>query len=319
MFGYRLGQFCTALALSGVSLSLSLSLGSKNVWADIAGQISIHPAEARLFADVSDGNIDGQSTLEAGLIAVGFSDHAQRAHYLDQWEALLQETLELPGGRRDPEALFDWLHRRVLRGGYARESDSPVETLRAGRFNCLSASWLYLDLCRRHGHAARPVATDGHVRIRLLAKPRRDIETTCPQWNHACIEIPSPSDAKWQPLNDAQWLGKTYFNRATRSLHQRQWQTAIQWANVACRLDPSDRAAAENRLAALNNWALEACDCGDFTTGLRLIRQGLDLAPDYQPLLASYRYIQHKRDVTETRVGGSRAVSVEHTDSLTGS
>ncbi len=143
--------------------------------------------EVHLFADAADGHLDEHSLLAAALVASGVDDQHVLRHYeqhLADLVAQLARSGQVKGNpRRQARAVFEFLHRRVLRGGYRLQSTDLTVALDEGRFNCVSASVLYICLLGRFGVTAYGLEVPGHAMARLvLPSGTLDVETTCPGW-----------------------------------------------------------------------------------------------------------------------------------------
>ena len=143
--------------------------------------------ERDLFADAADGRWDEHSLLEAALIASG----VDRPEMLRQYEArVVRLTTELsrsirPGGtqREQAQVIFEFMHRRILRGGYQLDCTNLGLSLDEGRFNCVSASVLFNCLAGRFGLTAHGLEAPGHAMSRLILDGEQfDVETTCATW-----------------------------------------------------------------------------------------------------------------------------------------
>ena len=142
--------------------------------------------EERLFADAADGRLDEFSPLDAALVASGVDDVDSLRHYQQKAAALvdqLRRSAALAGTpRQQVEAIFEFLHRQVLRGGYDLAYTDLRRVLDDGRFNCVSATVLLNYLAGQFGLDCRGLEMPGHAMTRVrLPDGVLDVETTCPQ------------------------------------------------------------------------------------------------------------------------------------------
>ena len=100
--------------------------------------------EGRLFADAADGRLDEFSPLDAALVASGVEDADSLRHYRAEGGRAgrrIAASGKLAGTpRQRVEAVFEFLHRRMLCGGYELAYTDLRRVLDDGRFNCVSAT-----------------------------------------------------------------------------------------------------------------------------------------------------------------------------------
>jgi hypothetical protein len=143
--------------------------------------------EAALSADADQGQWDRISLMAAALAAGGVTDPDRNRQYETLFELRVAELQKSGCMNRPPrqraEEIFEFLHRRILRGGYRVDCSDLSDTLVRGHFNCLTASILFNCLARRCGLTVQTIQLPGHARSRLiLPEGPLDIETTCPEW-----------------------------------------------------------------------------------------------------------------------------------------
>ncbi len=127
------------LVLLVVALSATTSRGS-SLKDEIASGLAGRPqnaVEKRLFADAADGRLDEFSPLGAALVAGGV-DNADELHRYQQKAKSLADELrqsdDSTGPRERIVAVFDFMHRRVLCGGYDLAATDLRVVLDKGRF-----------------------------------------------------------------------------------------------------------------------------------------------------------------------------------------
>ena len=143
--------------------------------------------EEKLFADAADGRLDALSPLEAALVAGGVRDADTLQHYRRKAaalaDALRQGGCNLGTPRQRAEAIFQFMHERVLRGGYDLAYTDLRRVLDDGRFNCVSATVLFNYLAGALGLDCRGLEMPGHAMSRIsLPDGMLDVENTCPRW-----------------------------------------------------------------------------------------------------------------------------------------
>ncbi|MFI4875834.1 MAG: tetratricopeptide repeat protein [Blastopirellula sp. JB062] len=207
-----------------------------------------------------------------------------------------QQWLELPLEDR-AVWLFEALHREILTGRFEAKSSAVSTALLAGDYNCVSGTILYVALADAFSLPVTPQQMEGHVWCRVSAAPPIDVESTYPQWFELSDEtrrgapgVKAGSAAA--PLSRQALIAKIYYNRAVDRLETRQFASAIELLRQALRLDPSDKAAEQNWLAAKNNWAVELAQHSQFDQAERLLDEVAQTAPNYEPLLANRRHIR---------------------------
>lgn len=246
--------------------------------------------EHRMLHDAADGRLDSFAPFEAALIAGGCTDPAELADALRRVEQL---AAELPRNVEQPfataAAAHRLLHERVLQGPFRDDTGEIAETLHGGAYNCLTATLLLNELCRRRGLQATAMLVPGHVFTRIQASPPFDVQITCADWfsgvsgPNALTGCESTSDAGPRELTDVQLLARIYYNRGVAAHRNESHAPAVELLHTAVLLDPSDAAARGNLLAAINNRALAECDAGDYRQAMETLALGRGLEPGYEP------------------------------------
>lgn len=265
---------------------------------------SLASDEARLLADAADGRLDEVGLLDAAVIAGGGSQadlRAARQKLAAQWLEVGEPLIDtLPPADR-PRAILSALHRLVLTGNYQAECTEVQRTLESGDYNCVTATVLYLDLCRRHGLTGSAVAIPAHVYCRLQGKHEQDIQTTCQDWfdvagrnSSAFAKQVAAQATPPRVLSDIELLGKVYYNRGVSQLEAHQYGAAIVLLKTSLALDPRDEPARNNLLAAHNNWALALCDAGEFASAADKLTAGRTIDAQYGALQTNDLYVHQK-------------------------
>jgi tetratricopeptide (TPR) repeat protein len=264
--------------------------------------------DAQLLADAADGKLDQFGLLDAAVIAGG-ADASQvsavrrklDSRWLEVGEPLINT---LPAADR-PRAILSALHRLVLTGKYKAECTEVQRTLDSGDYNCVTATVLYLELCRRHGLIGSAVAIPAHVYCRLHSQREADIQTTCKEWfeldgkdnnatDNTLAKQIAAQTATPRELTDVELLAKVYYNRGVSQLEAHEYAAAIALLRISVKLDPRDEPARNNLLAAHNNWALALCDAGDFAAAADKLAAGRAIDGHYGPLQTNDLYVHQK-------------------------
>ncbi|MGD0655503.1 MAG: tetratricopeptide repeat protein [Thermoguttaceae bacterium] len=143
--------------------------------------------EQRLFADAADGRLDEFSLLDAALIASGVDNTAELGRYrrrMAAWVEQLRRKGGLDGSPQERvEAIFEFLHGKILKGKYDIKCTDLRQSMDEGRFNCLSATVLFNCLAGEMGLSCCGLETPRHALSRVfLPDGPLDVETTCPRW-----------------------------------------------------------------------------------------------------------------------------------------
>ena len=236
--------------------------------------------ERRLLAAIHGGRFDHFSLLEAGLIAGGVEHEEELHRYCRRFDVLV-ESLRSSGNVRgmphaQAQAIFEYLHRTLLHGGYCLQASDPRQALDHGRFNCVTATLLMNCMARRFDLKADAIQFPGHAMSRLvLPGETLDIETTCPLWFDLARDDNPKSSGQLRQISDAQLIATIYYNRGVDLLAERRFADAAAANAKAVRLDPNNATARGNYLATINNWGIELAAAGDYQKAADLFRLGL--------------------------------------------
>ena len=258
--------------------------------------------EAALLADAADGRLDRIPLLDAALIAGGVSDARALETYrrrFEHWIAEMKVSGRIIGGERDrARGVLEYLHSRVLTGGFRETSTSLVEAFEYGRFNCISSVVLFRAAAERFGLRVHGVEVPGHAFAVVEGNESFVVQTTCRDWFAAAGDASlqrsllrqtigaSAADTaerahRERRLSDVGLLAVVYYNRGVDHLEDGRHEAAIAANRTALALDTANDAARANLLAGLNNWSLELGRRGDFAQALRTLESGLQYAPEY--------------------------------------
>lgn len=288
----------------------------------------LSPFEVRLFADAADGRWDEHSLLRAALIASGVNDARSLNGYQDQMAALTAELRKsIPrrddSDRRTARAVFEFMHDRILTGGYQLDCTDLRLALDQGRFNCVSASVLFNCLAENFGLSAAGLEIPGHAMSRLvLAEETLDVETTCPEW-FRLIDEPRRQAVMVEKTLGAETAGRSpgparvvspvelvatiYYNRGVDFLSQERFAEAISANAKALRLDRASETARGNLLATLNNWAIALAAEERYVEAAQRLDRGFALDPTYATFQANYVHVHHQWAQQYARAGQFQA------------
>lgn len=267
-----------------------------------------YPLEQAFLDDVRDGTLDEHSFEAGALIASGVTDPST----LERYRALMTErgielqrslSPDVPTIERAQQVLA-YLHDRILTGGYSAGCTRVDETLERGDFNCVSATALYLSLCRVAEVPVLPVATPSHMYARLQLAQIADVQTTHRDWDIGRSVRRNEGvkrTGKTRVLTPTELIGKIYYNRAVLLLDARRYAEALPLLERSQQLDPHDANTSDNLLAAINNWALLEAEAGQFEKAATLVRLGLERNPRYEPLRANDLHIHQKWSISLTQ------------------
>jgi pentatricopeptide repeat protein len=269
--------------------------------------------EARLFADAADGRLDEFSPLDAALVASGSSDCESLERYRCKTAGLVDELRRsgkcVGAPRARAESVLDFMHRRVLRGGYRIENTDLRATLDEGRFNCVTASILFNHLAGQFGLECRGLAGPGHAMSRVLSPSGTlDLETTCPRWFQLVANPQAPPQptarilgvtaaadrAAVREVSPIQMAAMIYYNKGVDLLAEKRFAESVAANAKAVRLDPRNVTARGNLLATLNNWSIELSDQEQFIEAIDVLHEGLSLEPTYKAFAQNFVHVHHQ-------------------------
>lgn len=270
--------------------------------------------EQRLFADATDGRWDHHSLLAAALVASGVRQPERIQRYEARLKQLADQLRSSVPADRPPQQLaqdlLQFMHRRVLTGGYQLESTSLATAIDEGRFNCVSSSVLFNCLAESLGISAVGLEVPGHAMSRLLlASGSIDVETTCPAWFQMKSEpirraalvaqtlgrpLPPLSTRHAREVSPVELVATIYYNRGVDLLAENRFAEAVAANAKALRLDPASTTARGNLLATLNNWAIHLGAQGKHAQAALLLDRGLALDPNYNTFRINYIHVHHQ-------------------------
>jgi tetratricopeptide (TPR) repeat protein len=269
--------------------------------------LPLKPLEAEVLADVA-GQFDRYTLIDAALVASGVSNAEQLATYRRKYVGWREQARAIcrsdDSTRRRAEALLEFMHRQIFRGGYDARATEITSALDQGRFNCVSATVLFNALGADCGLEIRAVELPRHaISVVLAGAEPLDVETTCATWFQLSPEArerarsdAAGSDAKAQAgerreISSAGLVAVIYYNRGVDFLAGHDFPAAVSANLRAIGLDPTSDAARANLLAAINNWALDRLAANDFSGAAELLAQGCRLDPNHEPFHNNQRHV----------------------------
>jgi tetratricopeptide (TPR) repeat protein len=269
--------------------------------------------EKRLLEDAADGRWHQHTLLAAALLASGVNRPDALQGYQRQVAGLVAE-LRRSGEVAGPpleqaRAIFEFMHRRILTGGYQLDGTDLGAALGRGRFNCVSASVLFNCLAGEFGVRTCGLEIPGHAMSRVLLEDGHfDVETTCPTWFRLRRDPQKQADLVRQSLglrpgqklaeprevSEVELVATIYYNRGVDLLAQKRFAEAAAANSKALRLDPVSLTARGNLLATLNNWAIDLATAGDYPQAARLLARGMEIDASYDTFRANYVHVHYQ-------------------------
>ena len=269
--------------------------------------------EEKLFDDAEDGRLDDFSLLEAALIAGGVEESDDLRRYDEKLDlhvrALAPSIRTQNTSEHDINVLFNYLHQKILRGGYHIESTDIREVFDRGRFNCVSASVVFNCLGKKLGLSCCGLETPGHTMCRFfLADHKLDVETTCPRWFEWMHDpekqaeltkkilgtAPVKDIASLREIAPVQVTAMIYYNRGVDYLHAKKFAQAATVNAKSLLLDPTNNTVRGNLLATLNNWSIDLAAKHEFASAAALLRCGFRIDPNYAPFKQNFAHVYWK-------------------------
>ena len=250
-----------------------------------------------VFQDLTDGSLEQVDLLTAAIVIGGTESNeeiTQLRSFYEQESRTMRAQAE--GDTLRVEDVFRQMHERFLTGQYDADCSQMSATLTAGRFNCVTATILFQCLCRDFGIDATAIGIPGHVRSRVVAGRKLDVETTYPRWFDldSAADRPPLSEPTARTLNDVQLLAKIYYNDGVRLLQQGNHDAAVTPLQRAWELDRGDNAARQNVLAALINGALARAEHCDYAGAAERLQQAERVDPQFEPLRKNELHVYQK-------------------------
>jgi len=272
-------------------------------------RISFAADEARLFADVQNGQMHEFSFGEAAVLASGATDAAKRKEYLAQLDTLEAGARKATGDAKTTlekgEQLLKFIHAGPMAHGYEAQQTDLSKILDTGRFNCVSSAVLYDVLARRLGLEVRAVEIPGHVFAVVYDGPKSvDVETTNAlgfnpsDETREKIKLPDGGEyvaerhhGERREVNEAGLVALIYYNHGVSLAADKHFHEAVVANASALALDPTNPSAAKNLMANLNNWSLDLAGASRYEQAITVLAVSLKLDPKDGSLLNNQRAI----------------------------
>lgn len=256
--------------------------------------------EQVLLKDLSDGQLDSCSLVEAALLVAGHDRVEVDALHAEFLQSCRRCRASLDGNQPVSRSLrirqlFRYFATHHLNGKYTPDLGDIGATISAGEFNCLSATILFRCLCEEFEITVQAAWEPSHVRCWIGSASGRSgylVETTAESPNAGVSGLFPKSKLSERLLSTEQLLGKVFYNRGVRMLHREKFSRALTATWASCLLDPRDTPAQNNLRACLNNWALAESQRDDFQLAIQLLVAGMQLDPNYEPFSRNLRLLQ---------------------------
>src|SRR5262249_47357256 len=137
--------------------------------------------------------------------------------------------------------------------------------------------------------SAQAMELPGHVRAVVdCVGQQYEIEVTCPAWSGSVRQLGGANPAQFQlqaengrVVSPLGLVAMIYYNRGVYAFNERRFAESLSANRRALLLDPDDKMARGNLLAAVNNWALALCDAGYYPEAERLLAAGQQFEPNH--------------------------------------
>jgi len=261
---------------------------------------------ARSLKGVKSDKIPWVSTLALMALEASPSEIAQfhRSFHRISQSILKGLPKDDPPGEKDLSELLARLHSQLFTGGYDQSATDVRWVVQSGRYNCVSASILFLDLCRALGWDCRAVEWPSHLACRVAGLGGEwEVELTIPPtlWQeHAPVrkirdrEAEFSPQSHWQPrvLSDSQVVAVVYYNKALELLAEGQYRRALEAQLASVWWDPQNAFARANLVAIMNNWAVQKVREGRPQDAFVLLELAAQLAPGFHPVETNLRFLR---------------------------
>jgi tetratricopeptide (TPR) repeat protein len=214
-----------------------------------------------------------------------------------------------PPGQEDLSELLSRLHLRVFVGGYDPGATDPRHAIQSGRYNCVSGTLLFLDLCRELGWHCQAVEWPNHLACRVTGPNLQwEVELTLPPslWQQQPVvrevdpmasgtkleTVPIETNPRPRILADRQVVAVVYYNRALELLAEGRYREALEAQVASVWWDPENPYAWANLVAILNNWAVQKVREGKPEEALGLLELAAQLLPGFHPVETNLRFLR---------------------------
>jgi tetratricopeptide (TPR) repeat protein len=256
--------------------------------------------EKSLFDDARNGTFGQNTLIRAALVASGVADLASLQAFereFADWSSEVRCSTRFAASDLERTRLvFEFMHRRILRGEYRPDCTNVSEIFRRGDYNCVSSAILFNCLATEAGLQTTVAEAPGHAISRVVSEASAiDVETTCPAWFESLHNHNRPNTqtaaSTFRELSPVAVIALVYYNRGVEATQRKDFSAAIAANLKALRLDPGSKLAWSNLLAALNNWSLELTAQARYAEALEVLQRGLDVAPGHAMFVENRRAI----------------------------
>jgi tetratricopeptide (TPR) repeat protein len=263
--------------------------------------------EEALLEDLRDGRLDRHTDLDAALIVSGARDAGElaalRRRFVQATESSVNRVASLSRPKERGQTLLAALHpsrttETPLLREYAMNATTLIDVIETGRYNCVSATLVFMLLGRRSGLDVSGVLLPSHARAAVrLGGTRVPVEAT-----HAHGFDPGEAELREMQRrfrvevdNGAAYaeesetevdllglLGAVYTNIATyRSLRGEAGAALALTRRADSLVDPANRATLNRvRVALLNETAVARLGQGRYAEAIDALREAIRLPVD---------------------------------------
>ena len=226
--------------------------------------------EQQLLSDAADGVLDTFDLIDAGLIASGAGTPQMLLLYRHRIKSIEQHAgLSIPYDMytaHRAQNVFNYLHLHLLRR-FETRLVTALDLWHGGKYNCLTASWIYLVLAQRYDLPIAIIETPMHAHVLLRTDPPIVIELTLPArgfnfsqtredvlLNLLNTGLITPNDVqtlgeeaiftaylkRQRELTPLQVIAVFFYNRALDAFERGDVPSAFQYALAAHLIHPED-------------------------------------------------------------------------------
>ena len=213
--------------------------------------------------------------LQSALVAGGAGSPAEFARYryrVDRCVANAEQRildLDVRAQWDLLQIILDSLHDTILTGNYCAGCDNVCRTLDTGDYNCVTASVIFKIVANILEVPAEVEFLPQHVRCRATLDAGTFVVETTDRRGMRQVD----ADDAGRLLNDRELVAKLYYNRALELLRKQKFSTALQYAELAWRMDPAHTAAHENVAIVACRWAAALAAQQRWPLALSLLHQ----------------------------------------------
>jgi tetratricopeptide (TPR) repeat protein len=233
-----------------------------------------------------------KALVDALLFASGVNDSQKHANYRDQFDRLAaRAAAALPKEKSSyarGEALVPFLHKDIMKNGYALDQTLWHEVFDSGKFNCVSATAMVYAVGARLGLELQPISIPGdsimpgHATLDLLSDGKRiHVEATNPDgfdWQRK-ISQPGvivfgfvPDRKSGYEVDRLGVASMIYSNRAVAVAKSKAENPMVEARLLlaALALDPANSSAAHNVRGLFESWPRQLVEKSKYEEAVRV-------------------------------------------------